>query len=121
MEEDPTLVFETVKHYMSLADTSDFLRLEALGNAVSNLAYAAQLIAATGIAEIIKIKIKEQTVSYRNKDTGEVVDKNTPHLKYDFRRSPNFLKEGQEPQKSHRTVFMTKPEPQKRSDYAIQA
>ena len=41
MEEDPTLVFETVKRYMSLADTSDFLRLEALGSAVSNLAYAA--------------------------------------------------------------------------------
>lgn len=88
-DEESAVYFLTVKKYFEMPTCSGNIRLEALGSAVANAVAVANLLVASGVAEIIKVKSKEKLVTYEL-ENGHKTQRPTTHLKFDLRRSTNF-------------------------------
>ena len=65
-KEDPAIYFQVVKQYLEAPDTSDFVRLEALGSAIPQLVTIAYLLESASIVQITKVRNKEQLVTYQS-------------------------------------------------------
>ena len=91
-EQDPEVYFQVVKKYLECHDTSDLVRLEALGSAVANLVTIANLLVAAGIATFSKVKNKEQVITYERQG-GTQTEKSTVHLRFDLIRCHHFPKQ----------------------------
>ena len=88
-DEDSAVYFCVIKRYFETASCSGFVRLEALGSAVANAVAVANLLVASGVANISKVKSKEKLVTYEL-ENGQKKERPTTHLKFDLIRSPNF-------------------------------
>ena len=88
-DEDSAVYFCVIKRYFETAACSGFVRLEALGSAVANAVAVANLLVASGVANISKVKSKEKLVTYEL-ENGHKKERPTTHLKFDLIRSPNF-------------------------------
>lgn len=71
-------------------DGGESLRVEALGCAIENMTRTVHLVVAAGLAEIKKVKCKEEAIVYQDKDGRQEVTP-TPHFKIDLKRSSNFF------------------------------
>ena len=91
-DEDPAFFFAAIRQYFNTPDTTETLRLEALGSAIENLVLAVHLVVAGGLADIQKIKTKEQAIAYQNKCGGTISEKGTLHMKYELKRSVMFFR-----------------------------
>ena len=111
-EQDPEVYFQVVKKYLECADTSDLVRLEALGSAVANLVTIANLLVAAGIATFSKVKNKEQVITYERQG-GTQTEKSTVHLRFDLIRCQHLPKQAP----SHANNYSCKAYPNPPSAY----
>ena len=63
-EENSAVYFCVVMRHFQMANSSGSVRLEALGSAIANAVAVANLLQASGVATIKKVKNKEKIISY---------------------------------------------------------